>query len=91
MHYRDLADAIVAAGSVQTRGVTPAATLYATIAVDMKRKGKGSAFIRIRPGVFGLRALNQPAVQDTSALEPTPTKGDEAKRKRQQAVLTIRN
>ncbi len=76
MHYRDLADAIVAARSVQTRGATPAATLYATIAVDMKRKGKGSAFIRIRPGVFGLRGLHDPAVEVTPVPTPASTDGE---------------
>ncbi len=45
MHYQALAAAIVADGSVQTSGATPAATLNAIIAVDVKRKGKGSVFI----------------------------------------------
>ena len=63
MHYRDLADAIMTAGAVQARGATPAATLNATIAVDIKRKGQGSVFVRIRPGVFGLRRLHEPAAE----------------------------
>ena len=73
MHYQDLADAIMTAGSVQSSGTTPAATLNATIAVDIKRKGKDSAFIRIRPGVFGLRRLHEPAAQVT----PVPANSDE--------------
>ena len=70
MHYQELADAIIAAGSVQTSGSTPAATLNAIIAVDIKRKGKDSAFVRIRPGVFGLRGLHGPAAPVVP--EPTP-------------------
>ena len=73
MHYEELADVIVAAGSVRSRGLTPAATLNATIAVDIKRKGQDSVFIRIRPGVFGLRRLHEPAAQVT----PVPSGPDE--------------
>ena len=73
MHYQDLAAANMADGSVQTSGATPAATLNAIIAVDIKRKEKDSVFIRIRPGVFGLRGLHEPAAQATPASTPTPT------------------
>lgn len=61
MHYQELTDAILAAGLVQTASTTPAATLNAALAVDIKRKGKASAFVRVRPGVFGLRAHHAPA------------------------------
>lgn len=73
MHYEKLADAIMAAGLVQSRSLTPAATLNATIAVDIKRKGQDSAFIRIRPGEFGLRRLHEPTTQVT----PVPSGPDE--------------
>ena len=65
LHYGDLADAIVQTGLVHSTGATPAASLNATIAVDIKRKGKDSVFIRIRPGVFGLRGLHEPTTQGT--------------------------
>jgi restriction system protein len=67
MHYLDLTDAIMAAGLVQTDGATPAASLNATIAVDIKHKGQASAFIRIRPGVFGLRGVHEAALPGLSA------------------------
>ena len=51
------------AGAVQSGSATPAATLNATIAVDIKRKGQDSDFVRIRPGVFGLRRLHEPGAQ----------------------------
>ena len=73
MHYRELADAIVAAGDVQTHGATPAATLNATIAVDIKQKGTESVFIRIRPGVFGLRGLHEPALDAAPTSKSVPT------------------
>ena len=78
MHYRDLTAAIMADGSVKTSGATPAATLNAIIAVDIRRKGRDSAFIRIRPGVFGLRGLHEPAAQVTPAPTSTPTDLDAA-------------
>ena len=73
-HYRELADAVVAAGDVRTHAATPAATLNATIAVDIKQKGTESVFIRIRPGVFGLRGLHEPATEAAPASNPLPTK-----------------
>jgi restriction system protein len=72
LHYRELADAIMSACLVQTNGATPAASLNATLAVDIKRRGKDSAFVRIRPGVFGLRGFHEPATR--MAEEPA---GDE--------------
>jgi restriction system protein len=59
LHYRDLADAIIEAGLVQTEGATPEASLNATIAVDIKRHGDKSTFIRVNPGVFGLRGIHE--------------------------------
>lgn len=73
MHYQDLADAITSAGLVQTNAATPAASLNATIAVDIKRKGKHSAFVRIRPGVFGLRGVHDPAAQTAEPTATSPT------------------
>lgn len=72
MHYQELAAAIIASDLVQTSGATPAATLNAIIAVDIKRRGKGSTFIRIRPGVFGLRGLHEPAVPAAPISTPDP-------------------
>ena len=73
LHYQELAEAVVAAGAVQAHGATPAATLNATIAVDIRRKGKDSVFIRVRPGVFGLRELHEPTAEAAAASEQVPT------------------
>ena len=75
MHYRDLVDAVRKAGLVRTTGATPAASLQAIIAVDIKRKGRNSVFIRLRPGVFGLRGLHEPAAQVAPAPTPAVTNG----------------
>ena len=67
MNNQELANAVVAAGEVKTPGSTPAATLDAIIAVDIKQKGTESVFIRIRPGVFGLRGLHEPSARVAAA------------------------
>lgn len=41
---------------IQSDGKTPEATLNAVICVDIKQKGIHSRFVRVRPGVFGLRS-----------------------------------
>ena len=76
LHYQDLADAIMAVGLVETDAATPAASLNATIAVDIKRKGKDSAFVRIKPGVFGLRGVHDSAQPVLTATSP-PANGEE--------------
>jgi len=55
LHYQELTDAVLAEGLAKSTSATPAASLNAVLAVDIKRRGKQSAFVRIRPGVFGLR------------------------------------
>ena len=77
MHYQALADAIMAAGLVQTDGATPAASLNATFAVDIKRKGQGSTFVRIKPGVFGLRGVHEPALPALKVQPSSASEGDE--------------
>jgi restriction system protein len=77
MHYQDLADAIMAIGLVQTDGATPAASLNATIAVDIKRKRQESAFIRIKPGVFGLRGVHEAALPALKLRPSSASEGDE--------------
>jgi restriction system protein len=62
MHYRDLMAEILEAGLVESSATTPAASLNAVLAVDIKSNGDGSAFFRIAPGVFGLRDVHEAAL-----------------------------
>lgn len=55
MHYRDLAGTILDAGWVQTDAVNPSNSLNAMIAVDIRRNGLRSPFIRLSGGIVGLR------------------------------------
>jgi len=66
-HYQQLTEQILARGLAQSTSKTPAASLNAVIAVDIKRYGADSDFVRVRPGVFGLRDR---AASTSSA--PTP-------------------
>ncbi|AFY67142.1 restriction endonuclease [Geitlerinema sp. PCC 7407] len=55
LHYQEITRRSLEQGFLQTDGKTPDATLNARLAVDIKQKGEQSPFVRIRPGVFGLR------------------------------------
>jgi len=67
-HYQALTEEILSKGLASSSSKTPAASLNAMIAVDIKRNGAKSEFVRVRPGVFGLRALH--AVAATPDLAP---------------------
>ncbi len=55
LHYKDITQRALSEGLIQTEGKTPDATLNAILAVDIKKKGSNGRFVRVRPGVFGLR------------------------------------
>ena len=57
-HYRELTERILSQGLAASSSKTPAASLNAVITVDIKRNGTKSAFVRVKPGVFGLRELH---------------------------------
>lgn len=56
LHYEEITKRILANGLWHTNGKTPSTTVNAHIAVDIKRKGTASAFVRTAPGLY---ALNQ--------------------------------
>jgi restriction system protein len=55
LHYREISKRIMERGLVKTDGKTPEYTVNAVMAVDLKRRGPASRFVRVRPGVFALR------------------------------------
>ncbi len=55
LHYGEITKRALAAGMLETQGLTPAATLNAQIATHLKRHGAESQFVRVAPGIFGLR------------------------------------
>lgn len=80
LHYRQLTEEILSRGMATSSSRTPAASLNAIIAVDIKRNGNKSDFVRTGPGFFGLRALHNPAsVQDKTAADGrSPDNGEDA-------------
>ena len=64
-HYRELTSEILRSGLATTSSKSPSTSLNVTINVDIKRKGVKSKFIRVSPGVFGLRALHGRASAST--------------------------
>lgn len=55
MHYRDIVRKAVADGFLATQGKTPEATLNAQLSVAIRDQGEQSVFVRVDPGIFGLR------------------------------------
>lgn len=62
LHYQELTDEVLKKGLATPSSKTPAASMNAIIAVDIKRNGTKSEFIRVRPRVFGLRGLHGEAI-----------------------------
>ena len=69
MHYKELAHAIVSEGMVETIGATPEATVNSQINREIARNGDQSEFIRVGPGVFGLRGLQEESTNDGANAE----------------------
>jgi restriction system protein len=55
LHYQEITTQILAKNLWQTDGKTPAATINARLAVEIKKNGSQSRFIRTGPGTFALR------------------------------------
>lgn len=55
LHYTEITERILARGLWHTEGLTPEATINARLAVDIKRKGPRSRFMRTDPGIYALR------------------------------------
>ena len=63
LHYKEFTDEVLTRGLATSSSKTPAASLNAIVAVDIQRNGNKSEFVRVRPGVFGLRALHAPGTK----------------------------
>lgn len=92
MHYQALIKEILSHGLASSASRTPAATLNAVLAVDIKRNGVNSAFVRVRPGVFGLRGeQSADSIVDPPATVTTETgDGDDAVPRRDETEQRVR-
>lgn len=77
-HYQELTDQVLGRGLATSSSKTPAASLNAMIAVDIKRNANKSEFVRVRPGVFGLRALHAAGAKADVPAESKPDDGTTA-------------
>ncbi len=56
MHYKEIADRIVADGLIKKPGVNPAKSVSGSISISFKSGKEPSPYVRISSGVFALRA-----------------------------------
>lgn len=77
MHYKALMAEILAQDLVQARGSSPDASLNAMITVALKRQGEGCDFVRLRPGVYGLRESQAPPANSDELPRPNCGSADE--------------
>jgi len=71
LHYRELTDRILGESLAESGSKTPAASVNAVLAVEIKRHGSESRFVRTKPGVFALRGTDAAATSpptEASAL-----------------------
>ncbi|MGA3360314.1 MAG: winged helix-turn-helix domain-containing protein [Halobacteriota archaeon] len=54
LHYKEITKRALEEALIETSGATPERTMNTQITGDMKRRGKKSAFIRVRAGVYSL-------------------------------------
>jgi restriction system protein len=84
LHYEEITQRALAQGLIATAGKTPAATLNAQIAVDIKVNGTDSRFVRVQPGVYALREWNLSEAQsDVGEEETFSAPGEERRGPRQ--------
>ena len=68
LHYQEITKRIIDGNLSRSKSQTPAASVNAVITVDMKQNGATSDFVRVEPGVIGLR--NQGASVALSEVAP---------------------
>jgi len=89
LHYEEITRRALAQGLIATAGKTPAATLNAQIAVDIKVNGTDSRFVRVQPGVYALREWNLPEAQLGVGEEETFSAPDEGRREPRQVRIPL--
>ncbi len=79
LHYKDIADKIIADGLRTSLGATPAATVNAQISSSIKRDGASSPYIRVAKGTFALSKSAAAAVSPSKVkLTPTVEESEES-------------
>jgi restriction system protein len=85
LHYQEITRRVLSAGLWKTAGKTPAATINAQLATNIKRNGSASAFRRAGRGIFALntdradptlREERAVRTEDRALYMPGPKKGE---------------
>ncbi len=71
-HYRKLTDEILSRGLARSSAEKPGAVLNRTMSTDIKNNGAQSLFIRLSPGVYGLRALHSEGPESDGEVSQEP-------------------
>ncbi len=76
LHYQKITELILEQDLWKTEGKTPEATINARLAVDIKKNGSLSRFMRTEPGVFALRewGLEEQHIERKPISSKTPSK-----------------
>lgn len=72
MHYKEIADQIMANGLRKNLGATPAATVNAQITSSIKHDGDASPYIRVDKGTFALRSGTSVSQSDLTSKASEP-------------------
>ena len=73
MHYRELTDKVLSSGIATSSSKKPENVLNSIMSTDITRNGSESTFIRLSPGVYGLRALHATGSEsEDKVLEVSP-------------------
>lgn len=67
LHAQAITKRILDGGLWKSAGATPAATVSARVAMDIKTRGAASRFVRTAPSTFGLRSADPAAGDDDGA------------------------
>jgi hypothetical protein len=78
LHYKEIADKIIAEGLRTSLGATPAATVNAQISSSIKHDGPRSPYVRVAKGTFALAMRAAATHQVKDKLTPTVEESDES-------------
>ena len=77
LHYKEIAEKIIANALRTSLGATPAATVNAQISSSIKRDGSLSPYVRVSKGTFALAKSAAASSQVKDKLTPTVEESDE--------------
>lgn len=68
VHCKEIVEQILELGLVQSRGKTPKQTLASILNTDIRKRKEFSTFVKVSPGVFGLRNWGDVALEENQEI-----------------------